>query len=52
MKNDIVIFTLNGCGHCHSLKTRLDDINIPYLDVEITQNEKYGLKLLNKQVKI
>jgi glutaredoxin len=40
MANTIVIFTLNGCSHCHSLKERLDEINIPYLDVEITQNEK------------
>jgi glutaredoxin len=38
--NTIVIFTLNGCGHCQSLKKRLNDISIPYTEIEIGVNEE------------
>lgn len=37
--NTIVIFTLNGCGHCQSLKKRLNEISIPYTEIEIVANE-------------
>jgi glutaredoxin len=36
----IVIFTLDGCYHCSSLKKRLDEINISYKEVEVTQNKE------------
>lgn len=35
----IIIFTLNGCSHCKSLKKRLDDIQINYVEIEITNNK-------------
>lgn len=38
MGSTIVVFTLNGCGHCSSLKKRLTDISIPYSELEINQN--------------
>lgn len=34
----LVIFTLDGCYHCNSLKKRLDDINLTYKEIEINQN--------------
>lgn len=37
--NTIVIFTLNGCSHCQSLKKRLRDLSIPYTEIEIGANE-------------
>lgn len=40
MKYKIVVFTLNGCGHCALLKTNLDHLSIPYTDVEVNKNEK------------
>ena len=40
MSSDIVIFTLNGCSHCKNLKNRLNELNIPFIDVEIGQNQK------------
>lgn len=40
MKDTIVVFTLNGCGHCTNLKKRLTDISIPYQEVEINQNRQ------------
>jgi hypothetical protein len=39
MDNTIIVFTLNGCIHCNSLKQRLKKLSIPYIDVEITKNE-------------
>ena len=40
MSNSIVIFTLNGCFHCKNLKNRLNELNIPFIDVEIGENQK------------
>ena len=39
MSNKIVIFTMDGCGHCKSLKNRLEEISVPYIDIEINENE-------------
>ncbi len=36
--NTIVIFTMNECIHCNSLKLRLEEDNIPYQEVEIGSN--------------
>jgi glutaredoxin len=38
--NSIVIFTLNGCSHCQSLKRRLQEISIEYTEIEIGANEE------------
>ena len=35
---EIIIFTLNGCEHCNSLKKRLNDMNISYQEIEINEN--------------
>jgi glutaredoxin len=40
MSSSIIIFTLNGCFHCTNLKNRLNELNIPFIDVEIGQNQK------------
>lgn len=45
MEKTLVIFTLNGCGHCKSLKKRLKENKIEYKEVEINAN-----KLLWEQV--
>ena len=31
------IFTLNGCNHCMSLMKRLDELEIPYNELEINK---------------
>ena len=38
--NNIVVFTLKGCGHCVELKKELKELEIPYSEIEITDNEK------------
>jgi glutaredoxin len=40
MTNTIIIFTLNGCGHCKNLKNRLFDLSIPFNEIEISNNQK------------
>lgn len=46
--NTIVIFTLNGCGHCQSLKKRLNDISIPYTEIEIGANEEIWTQVVRQ----
>jgi glutaredoxin len=40
MSSSIIIFSLNGCSHCKNLKNRLTELEIPFIDVEIGQNQK------------
>lgn len=37
--NSIIVFTLNGCGHCKNLKKRLNDIDVLFTEIEIGLNE-------------
>lgn len=39
-KKDIIVFTLDGCEYCLSLKNRLKRHNIEFKEVEVTKNEK------------
>ena len=39
MSNQILIFTLNGCDHCQTLKHRLTELTIEFIDIEISNNE-------------
>lgn len=34
----VIVFSLNGCGHCQTLKARLNELTIPYQDIEINKN--------------
>ena len=38
--NNIIVFTLKGCGHCVELKKELNTLEIPYNEIEISDNEK------------
>lgn len=38
MGNTVVIFSLTGCVHCKSLKKRLDDLSIEYVDIDVDRN--------------
>ena len=49
MANKIIVFTLNGCVHCNELKKQLIKENIDFTELEIDENKKYGIQLLNKQ---
>lgn len=36
--NKIIIFTLDGCSHCTSLKEELNNLSIPFVEVEVNAN--------------
>jgi glutaredoxin len=40
MANKIVVFTLNGCGHCVDLKIKLQEQSVPFIEVEINDNKE------------
>lgn len=35
----LIIFTLNGCDHCISLKNRLITLGFPFVEIEISNNQ-------------
>jgi glutaredoxin len=48
MSYTIILFTLNDCIHCKSLKKRLRIESIPYTEIEITNNEKIWNEVVNQ----
>ena len=46
MSSSIIIFSLNGCLHCKNLKNRLTELTIPFIDVEIGENQKFPSALI------
>lgn len=40
MGNQIFIFSLIGCGHCRTLKEKLNEMSIPFTDLEINSNRE------------
>jgi glutaredoxin len=48
MANKIVVFTLNGCGHCVELKTKFKENHIPFQEIEIGSNQKLWDQVVNQ----
>ena len=40
MSNKIIVFSLNGCGHCLVLKKQLNDDNIEFTEIEVSKNNE------------
>jgi glutaredoxin len=40
MSVDVIIFTMNGCGHCHDLKKELNKLKISFNEIDISNNKK------------
>ena len=38
--NEIIVFTLNGCGHCVDLKKELKKQNISFTEIEVETNKE------------
>lgn len=38
MSDKIIVFTLNGCEHCQSLKEELNNLSIPFTEIEVNAN--------------
>lgn len=48
MNNKIVIFTLDGCFHCVNLKKELDNISIPFVEIEVNANPHIWSQVVNQ----
>jgi len=48
MSNTVVIFSLDTCYHCKSLKKRLKNENISYVDVDIDSNQNIWDQVVNQ----
>ena len=51
MPNRIIIFTLNGCGHCSVLKGELNNESIEYTEIEVSKNKELIKEKVNKNAK-
>ena len=40
MDNQIFVFSMNGCGHCKTLKEKFNELSIPFTDLEINSNRE------------
>ena len=48
MANKLILFTLNGCGACKSLKTRLGNESFPFIEYEVNSNKKLWDQVLEQ----
>jgi glutaredoxin len=48
MPNKIIVFTLNGCSHCSELKEKMNESSIPYVEIEIEENQKIWDQVINQ----
>ncbi len=48
MSNQIVIFSLESCFHCASLKKRLKNENIQYIEIDIDTNQNMWDQVVNQ----
>jgi glutaredoxin len=48
MANKIIVFTLNGCGHCVELKQKLNEESITYTEIEISNNKNIWDQVVNQ----
>lgn len=46
--NVLVIFTLDGCSHCVDLKKKLDNLEIQYVEIEVTKNKQIWDKVVEQ----
>jgi glutaredoxin len=40
MDNQIFVFSIGVCGHCKSLKEKLNELEIPFTELEINANRE------------
>lgn len=48
MSISVILFTLDNCIHCKSLKKRLKNESIDYHEIEITNNQKIWDEVVNQ----
>jgi glutaredoxin len=48
MANQVLLFTLDGCGHCKTLKERLNKESLPFTEVEVGKNQELWNKIVEQ----
>jgi glutaredoxin len=48
MANELLLFTLDGCGGCKRLKERLQKESLPYREVEVGKNKEIWNKVIEQ----
>lgn len=48
MSKQLVIFTLEGCGHCKELKNRVSEESIPFTEIEVSRNKELWNKIVDQ----
>jgi len=48
MANELLVFTLEGCGHCKVLKERLKSESLPFREVEVSRNPQIWNKVVEQ----
>lgn len=48
MSNTVIVFSLDGCGHCKMLKDELNSQSIPYTEIEISSNKEIWDQVVNQ----
>jgi glutaredoxin len=48
MSSEIILFTLNGCFHCVSLKKKLEEETISFTEIEVTKNQNLWDKVVEQ----
>jgi len=46
--NTVYIFTMMGCGHCSDLKDTLKDLEIPFVDYDISVQKEVWEQVVNQ----
>lgn len=48
MANKIIVFTLDGCGHCKQLKEKMVNNSIPFTEIPIEENKEIWNQVVNQ----
>lgn len=48
MPNELLLFTLEGCSHCKTLKERLKNESLPFKEVEVGKNKEMWNKVIEQ----
>ncbi len=48
MSDTVILFTLNNCIHCKSLKKRLKSESVDFYEIEINDNQKLWDEVVNQ----
>jgi glutaredoxin len=46
--NVLVVFTLDGCSHCTDLKNSLNNLNLNFVEIEVTKNKNLWDKVVEQ----